>query len=144
MEVNEKDIAVAFSQEGDTITWAYSPDIRITIYYEHGSVYEYQQGQAYVEGSTARSYKNSWPAVMLPPRHRYFYITLDMYYWHNYSKHPTTECKNNDAGFCPICMKRYQDHQIFLYLMCIPAVTAYVFVPHLMNRNTISPHISIS
>lgn len=141
MEVDDKDIAIAFSDTGDTITWQYSPDVVITIYYEHGPIYEYKQGQAYVKGSKMRSYKNSWPVVMLPPRHRYLYGSLDQYHWHNYSVHPNTECINEGQTFCPICSKRAADRQATLYLLCIYAIPRILFIPHFMNRNTISPYI---
>jgi len=135
--INDKDIAVAFSPTGDTITWSYSEDVRITLYLGTFPVYEFRQGRLYVPGSKMNSYKNSWPVVMLPPRHRYFYSLLISYYRDNYEAHPTKEC----GYMCPRCMRDRENRQIFLYLVCIQMVPRILYIPHFRHRRTVSPTI---
>jgi hypothetical protein len=137
------DVAVAFSRSGDCITWKYNEDILISIQYGQKPLYIYRQGQAYVPGSKLRSYKNTWPIECIPPRHKYYYINLDAFYYEHYSTHPNRDCQNEGSTFCPVCLKRSQDRQTFLYLMCIPTVPRIVFIPHFLNRNTISPSATV-
>jgi len=135
--IKDADVSVAFSPSGDTITWKYSEDIRMTIYLGRAPIYEYRQGRSYVPGSTLNSYKNSWPLAILPPKHRYLCYQLLRYYENKYEAHPTPEC----GTMCPNCFDRRENHKIFTLLINRQTVPRIVFIPHLLNRNTISPHI---
>lgn len=139
--MKDKDIAIAFSSSGDTITWKYNEDVRITVTFGDSPVYEYRQGRMYVPGSKLNSYKNSWPLAILPPKHRYLCGQLTSYYEKWYSKHPGPDCVNTENTFCPQCSQRAADHKVFLWLINRPGVPRILLKPHFLKGRTVSPAV---